>query len=337
MAMNNTNVKQYILIGVILALAYTLGAQLFAFFPGLLGAVTLYILMREYYFKLTVIKHWRKGWTAGLFILTAIVVIVLPIVGMIQVILPKFTALIDNQQAVAQTLQDLAYKMRKISPQLQINQQQVMQVIQKITAAIPDVLGATANMLTNAVLAFFLLYFMLVDGRKMEMAINKYLPLKDSNVDNIWEATRTMVISNAIGIPVLAACQAVIAMIGYLLFGIESWVLWGIFTGVASLVPVVGCMLIWGPLCIYLFATAHPAAAIGLAIYSFILTGGIDNVLRFTILKRLGDVHPIITTLGIIVGLPIFGFMGLIFGPLLISYLLLLIKIYRVEFPDRQE
>lgn len=337
MAMNNTNVKQYILIGIILALAYTLGAQLFAFFPGLLGAVTLYILMREYYFRLTVIKRWRKGLTAALFILGALLIGVLPIVGMVQVILPKFTTLIDNQDAVNQTLQGLAVKMKRLPSYMQINQQQVTQAIQKITSAIPDVLGATANMLTNAVLAFFLLYFMLVDGRKMELAINKYLPLKDTNVDNIWEATRTMVISNAIGIPVLAACQAVIAMIGYAIFGIDEYILWGIFTGLASLVPVVGCMLIWGPLCAYLFATAHPAAAIGLAIYSFVLTGGIDNVLRFTILKRLGDVHPIITTLGIIVGLPLFGFMGLIFGPLLVSYLLLLVKIYRVEFPDRQE
>ncbi|MBL7682348.1 MAG: AI-2E family transporter [Flavipsychrobacter sp.] len=335
--MRNDTVKQYLLIGTILVLTYTLGAQLFVFFPGLLGAITLYILMREYYFKLTVIKHWRKGFTAALFILASIIVIVLPIAGMIQVILPKFTALIENQDAVTATLQGLADKMKNISPQFQINQQQVMEVIQKITAAIPDVLGATANMLTNTVLAFFLLYFMLVDGRKMEMSINKYLPLKDTNVDNIWEATRTMVVSNAIGIPVLAACQAVVAMIGYAIFGIESWALWGIFTGVASLVPVVGCMLIWGPLSIYLFATAHPGAAIGLALYSFIITGGIDNVLRFTILKKLGDVHPIITTLGIIVGLPLFGFMGLIFGPLLVSYLLLMIKIYRAEFPDRKE
>jgi predicted PurR-regulated permease PerM len=91
-------------------------------------------------------------------------------------------------------------------------------------------------------------------------------------------------------------------------------------------------MLIWGPLCIYLFALGHSNDAIGLLIYAAIIIGGIDNVLRFTILKRLGNVHPIVTTLGIIVGLPLFGFMGLIFGPLIISYLLLLIKIYRAEF-----
>jgi predicted PurR-regulated permease PerM len=325
-------IKQYLIIGIILLLIYTVGLQLFVFFPGLLGAITLYILMRQSYFKLTVIKKWRKGMTAGLFILVSMVIFVLPIVAMVQYILPKFSSIIDNQDTLSATLNGLAVKMKNLPPQFQVNRQQVMEVAQKITAAIPDVLGATANMLTNAVLAFFLLYFMLVEGRKMEMAIQKYLPLKAENLDNVWEATKTMVVSNAIGIPILAASQALVAIIGYAIFGIESYVLWGIFTGIASLIPVVGCMLIWGPLCIYLFATAHPAAALGLAIYSFVITGGIDNVLRFTILKRLGDVHPVITTLGIIVGLPLFGFMGLIFGPLLISYLLLMIQVYRAEF-----
>lgn len=330
--MRNEAIKQYILIGCIILLLYTVSTQLFVFLPGLLGSVTLYILMREPFFKLTVIKRWPKGWTAALFILLAIVIFVLPFWGLIQVILPKFTVLVNNPKRLDATLQGLADKMKHLSPSLQINQQQVMEMAQKLTAAIPDVLGATANMLTNAVLAFFILYFMLVDGRKMELTILQYMPLKGSNMDNIWQATRVMVVSNAVGIPVLAATQAAVAVLGYAIFGIESYVLWGIFTGIASLVPVIGCMLIWGPLCIYLYATGHGGAATGLALYSFVITGGIDNVLRFTILKRLGDVHPIITALGIIVGIPLFGFMGFIFGPLLLSYLLLLIKIYRAEF-----
>ena len=135
-----------------------------------------------------------------------------------------------------------------------------------------------------------------------------------------------------LGIPVLAASQGLVAVLGYKIFGVDSYVLLGMLTGVFSIVPVVGCAIVWVPVCAYLGSTGHTTAAIGLAIYSFIITGGIDNVLRFTILKKLGDVHPIVTTIGIIVGVPMFGFMGFIFGPLLVSYLLLLIKIYRVEF-----
>jgi predicted PurR-regulated permease PerM len=84
-----------------------------------------------------------------------------------------------------------------------------------------------------------------------------------------------------------------------------------------------------------MFAIGEVTMGLALVAYSAIITGGIDNVLRFTLLKKLGDVHPLITVLGVIVGLPLFGFMGLIFGPLMISYLLLLIKIYRVENSTR--
>ncbi len=330
--MRNNTIKQYLLIGLILFLALTVGMHLFTFFPGLLGAVTFYVLLRQPYFKLTVIHQWKKAPTALLFIFSAIIVFVLPIVGILQILIPKFNALIENKDRLTNTINNLATRLLAISPQFRINQQQLMNIAEKITGEVPGILGATANMLTNALLAFFILYFMLVDGRKMEQSIQKYIPLQPENIDNIWEATRTMVVSNAVGIPILAASQAAVAILGYLIFGIDEYILWGILTGVASLVPLIGCMIIWGPLVVYLFSTGHTGAAIGLSIYSFVITGGIDNVLRFTILKRLGDVHPIVTALGIIVGIPIFGFMGFIFGPLLISYLLLLIKVYRAEF-----
>ncbi|MBN9484491.1 MAG: hypothetical protein BGO70_03920 [Bacteroidetes bacterium 43-93] len=330
--MRNDVIKQILLAGFILLLVFIIGSQLYVFFPGMLGAVTLYIILRQYYFKLTVIRKWNKTGTALLFVFGAMILIALPVAGLIQILLPKLTSVLDNQKNLAATLNSLTLKLQNISPRFQINEQQIAGAIQKLTGMLPGLLNATANMLTNMVLAFFILYFMLVDGRKMEQVIQRYMPLQDANIDSVWLATRTMVISNAIGIPIVAASQGLAAMLGYYIFGISDYLLWGVLTGIVSVVPLVGCMIIWGPLCIYLYATGHSGAALGLALYSFIVTGSIDNVLRFTILKRVGDVHPIITALGIIVGIPLFGFMGFIFGPLLISYLLLMITIYRTEF-----
>jgi predicted PurR-regulated permease PerM len=332
---NSDNLKQYLLIALIVVLGITLGKQLFEFFPGLLGAVTLYILMRQHFFKLTVIKSWKKWVTATVFIVGSMIVFVLPVILMIQVLLPKFSEFTSDPAKLSSMIDILSQKLRHISPMLAISPEQVNSLTQNLTASLPTVLSATLNMLTNAVLAFFLLYFMLVDGRKMEYTIQKYLPLQDSNIDDVWNATRVMVVSNAIGIPVLAACQAVVAMLGYWIFGVEAYILWGVLTGVFSLVPIIGTAVIWIPLCLYLFVTGESGAGFGLLMYSLLVTGSIDNILRFTMLKKLGDVHPIITALGIIVGIPLFGFMGFIFGPLLISYFLLLIKIYRVEFAPR--
>lgn len=330
--LSSENIKQIVLISSIVLLGYVIGSQLFAFFPGLLGAVTMYILMREYYFHVVVVKKWKKWVAATAFLLGAILLFVVPIAALLQLMLPKLNNLINNVDQLTAVVNTLKTQLSNSSLPININSQQVMNMLEKVSSSVPMVLGATANMLTNTVLAFFLLYFMLTEGRRMEQTIQKYMPLKSRNVDDIWKATRVMVVSNAIGIPVLAASQGIVAIIGYMIFDVDSPIMWGVLTGVFSVVPIVGCAIIWAPLCVYLVATGHPSAALGLGIYSFIITGGVDNILRFTILKKLGDVHPIITALGIIVGVPLFGFMGFIFGPLLLSYLLLLIRIYRVEF-----
>jgi predicted PurR-regulated permease PerM len=101
------------------------------------------------------------------------------------------------------------------------------------------------------------------------------------------------------------------------------------------MIPVIGTAVIFVPLVAYLYATGHGGQATGVLLYSALVIANVDNVMRFTLLKKLGDVHPVITVLGVLIGVPLFGFMGLIFGPLLLSYMMLLIRIYRVEFPAR--
>ena len=91
-------------------------------------------------------------------------------------------------------------------------------------------------------------------------------------------------------------------------------------------------MIVWVPLVAYMYATGNDFYATGLTLYSVIVTGNVDYVARITLMKKIGDVHPLVTILGVIVGLNLFGFVGLIFGPLLISYFMVLVKIYLNEF-----
>lgn len=333
--LSSDKLKQYGLLAAILLLIYVLGRQLFLFIPSMLGAATLYILLRQWYFRLTVVHNWKKWLTATVFIIGSIVVFVLPFFFLAQALLPKFTYFLSNANQFNEGLDAAIRRLNQQFPSLNFDVRQLRGVAVNVANSAPKVLGAAGNIFTNLVLTFFLLYFMLVDGRRMERAIQKFLPLKEENIHHVWQATRIMVVSNAIGIPVLAAAQALVAMLGYYLFGIEEFVLWGIVTGLFSVIPIVGSAIVWIPLCIFLFASGDTGKGVGLLIYCAAVTSNIDNVLRFSLLKKLGDVHPIITVLGIIVGIPLFGFMGFIFGPLLISYLLLLIQIYQVEFSDK--
>lgn len=336
--LNTAQLKQYLLVGLIIGLVGLLGFNLFAYFPGVLGAITFYILLRQWFFHVTIIRGWKKWFAALVFLLGSLLIFVLPFAGIAAMLLPKASYLLHNTNEVTGSLASMVHKAQALIPGLKVGDEQLKSLAAKASAVLPRLLGGTLTTFTNLVLCFFLLYFMLVDGRRMERRVQDFLPLKDENVNGIWLATRNMVVSNAIGIPLLAVAQALVAAVGYKLFGVPDFLLWGVLTGLFSMIPVVGTAVICIPLIVYLGASGQTGQAIGLTLYALAVIGTVDNVLRFTILKRLGDVHPIITVLGILVGVPIFGFMGFIFGPLLISYLLLLVRIYDVEFsPQRQE
>lgn len=334
---SSTQLKQLLLLLVILFAGVLVFYELYPFFPGLLGAVTLYILLRQWYFKLTVIYNWKKWLAAVVFILGSIVVFVIPFFLMALLIAPKVMPIIQNPSLISNGVNSVVASIHKLVPQLTINTEQLQGVLQKAVQTLPGYFGATLQIFTNLLLCFFLLYFMLVSGRKMERKLQEFISLKTENINDLWQNTKVMVVSNAIGIPLLAVFQAISAIIGYLIFGVEGALLWGLLTGLFSMLPIIGTAVIWVPLVAYLFASGDSGAGIGVLLFSVLVTVNIDNVLRFTLLRKLGDVHPVITVLGIIIGIPLFGFMGLIFGPLLLSYFLLLIKVYQVEFAGRKK
>jgi predicted PurR-regulated permease PerM len=334
-ALFNNRLRQIILLLIIVLLAVSLLTQLYAFLPGLLGAITLFILTRVWYQKLIEQKKWKKGLTAILFIIGALVVIAIPIYFSIRMVMPKINALLNNQQEVMQGLQIFSDKIKALTGLDIFSGDNTKSVATKISAAIPNLLNSTANVLTNLIMLFFLYYYLLVNGKAIERYLNHIIPLKSENVDTLGRETVVMVRANALGIPIICIVQGVFAAIGYLIFGIKDWGMWGFVTGVFAFFPLVGTMIIWVPLVIYMYAAGNSYMASGLAIYSIIVTGNVDYITRLGLLKRMGNVHPMITVLGVIVGLKLFGFMGLIFGPLLVSYFIILVKIYINEFAAR--
>ncbi len=328
----NNYLRQILLLGIILFLGIMLVTELHIFLPGLLGGITLHILTRKWYYHLTDNKNWPKSATAFLFIFCALIIIAVPVYFSIVLISPKINSLLNNQQELVQGLEIFVNKLEKLTHQKIMTAANAQNIAVKISSFIPIFINSTANLLTNLIMMFFLYYYLLTGGKLIEKYLQKFIPLKHENVDKLAGETITMVRANALGIPVICFVQGVFAAIGYLIFGIKDWGMWGFITGVFAFFPLLGTMVIWVPLVIYLYSINHNYAATGLLIYSVVVTGNVDYITRLSLLKKIGDVHPMITVLGVIVGLQLFGFMGLIFGPLLISYFLVLVKIYLNEF-----
>jgi len=328
----NNKLRQLLLLVVVVALAVVLLLELYGFFPGFLGAVTLYILSRDLFFYLTEKKKWKKGWTAVLFLVGFLICIGLPVWLTIRMLSGKIDALFSHTHEVAGVLQSFSKQVQQWTGQEILSQQNIQQLQKYVTNFIPILLNSTATVLGNFIMILFLSYFMLCSGRQMEDALGNYIPLKEGNIDLLAKETKNMVRANAIGIPLISIIQGLFAALGYRIFGMADPVLWGFLTGVFAFFPIVGTMVVWVPLVVAQFSGGHTGQAVGLAIYSLVVTGNVDYLARITLLRKIGDIHPVITVLGVIVGLKLFGFWGFIFGPLLISYFLLLCKIYNIEF-----
>ena len=328
----NNRLRQVLLIGLILLLTIVFINQLFIFFPGFLGAITLYILSRNAYHRLCINKKWNKAVTAMLFILSSLAVVAIPVYLTVSLVSPKINLLIGKQHEIFQGLQIFSNKIQAYSGIQILSSKNTQALAEKVSAIIPDLINSTATILTNLIMMFFLLYFLLVNGKAIENYLNTIIPLKSENVDILAHETTLMIRANAIGIPVICIVQGVFAAIGYLICGVDDWGLWGFMTGVFAFFPIIGTTIVWAPLAIFLYSTGQSYQGIGLIIYSLVVTGNVDYITRLGLLKRMGNVHPLITVLGVIVGLRLFGFMGLIFGPLLISYFIILVKIYINEF-----
>ena len=328
----NNRLRQIILLFIIVLLAALLLKQLYVFLPGFLGAITLYILFRESYFNLTIKKKRGKNIMALLFILSTLLLIAAPIYFAFQLVTSKVSALISNPADIIAKAKIIGVKLEAFSGIKILTDENIRAVQSEASNIIPQILNSSASILSNFAILFFLLYFLLKNGKEMEKFLGEFIPLKEENIDLLGNQTKNMIRANAIGIPILAILQGIIATVGYAIFGVKDCALWGFLTGVCSMIPIVGTGIIWVPLVAYFFATGNNFSGFGLLIYSAVIITNIDYVVRLTLLKKFMDIHPLITIFGVIIGVGLFGFWGVIFGPLFISYFIILAKIYINEF-----
>jgi hypothetical protein len=194
------------------------------------------------------------------------------------------------------------------------------------------ILGATLETLTTIAVMYFILYFMLTEGKVMEAGFHDFVPLKEENKALIGKELDSLVFSNALFIPLIAFLQGVVALLGYWMIGVEDPLFWFVITTITAMLPVLGAAIAYIPLALFFFAQGHSGKGIILLLFGFGIVGTVDNIFRFWIAKKVGDVHPLITVFGVIIGINLFGFVGLIFGPILISMFLLMIRVYSNEF-----
>jgi len=333
------NTKQqyykYSLVGFIVLLSVVLFVEFRPFLSGVLGAFTIYVLVRKQMRYLTDKKRLRNSLAASIILVEVILCFLIPAFLVIWLIVSRLQAFDFDMDSLIAMIQTIIDRIRDKTGYNIMSVDNFRTATGYATRIMQTVLGEVSSFGINSIVLIFVLYFMLVGNKSFESYIYGILPFKKDNKKEVLAEINIMVKSNAIGIPLLALIQGAIALIGYIIFGVPTPILFAFFTCFATIIPLIGTALVWFPLSVYFAATGNWPAAIGLALYGVLIISNIDNLVRLMLQKKMADIHPLITVFGVVIGLTLFGFWGVIFGPLLLSMYLLFFNIFKKEYLDK--
>ncbi|MBK5195178.1 MAG: AI-2E family transporter [Proteiniphilum sp.] len=323
---------KYILIGLLILLGLIIFKFTRPYMSGFLGAATLYVIFNGQQKILTNKYKIKKSLSALLIVLEVFFFILIPLTGITFFVINTFSGVTIDPQAI---LEDITAFMLSLEERLGFNlfTPGNLSGLPKIGTDILQLLGNSIySFVINIVVILFVLYYMLYSNDEFEKSIREILPFKEENKQILAEETRLIIQANTIGIPLMAIIQGIFAYLGYLIFGVEGAIMYAVLTAFSTILPLVGTMIVWVPLGIGLLVSGDYVNGIALLIYGTFIIGGVDNVARFLLQKKLADIHPLITVFGVLIGLPMFGFWGIIFGPLILSLFILFFNMYRHEY-----
>mgnify|MGYP000875690607 FL=1 len=193
--------------------------------------------------------------------------------------------------------------------------------------------GSVASLVFNFFVMIFISFYMVRDGDGMVAQIKYLSPLREEQEDRILDKIRVVVKSVLLGTLLTAIVQGVAGGIGLALVGVPP-LFWGTVMGSASLIPIVGTGVVWIPTVIYLLLAGSVKSAIFLTLWCILVVGSIDNFARPYFMKGEGALSPFYVFLAIIGGVNYFGLIGILYGPLILSFAMVVLFIYSVEYKD---
>ncbi len=323
--------RKYVATGMLIVLGLFLVLLLRVFFLALFGAYVFSFMFAPVYV-------WLKKKIGMDRVAALLTILLILVVALVPLLIICYTAL--NQALTLQDKfdpQDFSVIFESFSPRVKATLDLALQHLTErffaaLTEAIPSVFAAISSLMLSLFVMFFVMYYIFLNIHYVIVRSTEYLPFKQSN--SIWLVRQFEHISRAILLgQILVSCiQGLLGAIGFVMFGLPDAVLWGIVMAVLSLVPVVGTSLVWLPAGVFLLMHRDYHSGIGLLLWGSIVVSNIDNFVRPRLGKRLGNINPIVMLLGAFAGLQFFGIVGIVVGPFLLAFFLLMLQVYRQEY-----
>ena len=294
----------------------------------LLSTIVLYTILIPVYTILIEKYRIRKWIAASMMIVLSLLVIVLPFLMLSLMVINKISELQDDPIRIKVIMKRIDDFLGSRLDQPNLLDKGMEKLSLFASELFPSMISGAFNIILGLVVMYFLLYFMMVQKKEFEAGLLKYSPFREQNALKFAEELKNITYSNVLGQGYIAIVQGALLSISFFIFDIRDPIFWGVIATFLCFLPAVGAPIVFVPAAIIELANGNDTAGWGLMLFGFIIVTNIDNVLRLIISKGVSNTHPIVTVVGIIIGIPIFGILGLVFGPLLLSYFMLTIRIY---------
>lgn len=300
------------------------------FAPGILGAAVFYVLTINTH-RWLVRKRVPRSLAAALMLIAVLLLLLIPGSALVTVLLDEIPAAIRGLDtgALVQRVQHLRFGPINVGEQLARASGSISSwVSQQMLGAV----GGAARGTLNLVIALLGLYYLLLAADGVWLRVKRYLPFTDEDSEDLRGKFYEVTMATALGVVVVAVAQGVLVGVAFAVLQLPNAIVWGTVTAIASVLPLVGSALVWLPGVIVLFATGHVGQAVGLALFGAVVVSNIDNVMRAVVSKRVGNLHPLTTLLGAFAGIEYIGLIGVLLGPLAITWFFELLMIYDKEY-----
>ena len=211
------------------------------------------------------------------------------------------------------------------------------QVRQSIVGLAPNILGSISELLLGLFIMFFVMFYGFREGQGFITYLKELLPLEAGLKDSLFHEMRTVTQAVLYGQVLTAVIQGALGGLGLLVCGVPNALFWGAIMMITAFLPLLGTPLIWVPAGVGLIMDGSMTRGILLLIYGATIVMNIDNFLRPRLVSGRSNVHPVLILIGVLGGLRVFGFIGMLVGPLVLAILVALIKFYEQNYMRRKQ
>lgn len=342
-------VKMALALLIIIILTLLIAYATLPYLNYIFGALILFVIFRSLYHFLVRRVRLRKQLAAVIVIIISIFVVLVPLYFLLNTIIGEIQQLLVNQASILASIEAggrvLTNSLSRLNIPVDVFQTKIEEKAMEVASQAVNytslfIVGSIQSLSQQSIgllIMYFMLYYLFTgEDSDFMHQVSVAVPFNEENTATLLDEFRRIVRTTLIASGAVALVQGGILTIVFLIFNVQGAFLWGFIAGILSFLPLVGAPFVWVPATIVQLFQADYTAAIGILAAGLFISV-IDNFLRPVIQKRVGEIHPFLSLLGIVIGISLFGLLGIVIGPLLLSYFVLTVQMFSREYLSGKE